>query len=669
MPKKIAFLMGVHAHQPVGNFPSVLADAHQRCYGPFLRLMARFPEFPFALHVSGWLLDQWLDHDPEDMELLKIMVRRGQAELFTAGYAEPVLAAIPEADRRGQVQFLSQRIHDCFGVEPGGSWLTERVWESSVVSALHRSGVRYVTVDDYHFLCAGVPAERLNGYFTTEEGGERLDIFPIAEGLRYRIPFTQANEVVSYLESMARDDRMEAAIYFDDIEKFGIWPETYEWVYEKGWLEQFIQGVLNSPFIEPMTYARYHAQNATRGPVYLPTTSYIEMNEWTLPAQAGEHYAHLVERARNEQTYGQDRPFLRGGIWRNFMMRYPEANHLHKRMLGLSARFHALPALQQTAERRRLLYETQANDAYWHGLFGGLYLPHLRRALYHALLQLEADLDRHHPRPALARYDLDLDGHEEIVLQNGQIQAIIAGNGPAHVLELDVYELAHNFADTLTRQREHYHAKVLMQPDVPPSTGLSNPHNMVQFKHPLCAGDLVFDSTRRALFTDYARRDGERCLLEYDEIRADETDSGVKFLGRTQGARKEISLLAQALLVRYEHPDPVFWSTLEIELNLVMPSCDGPAGRFEFNGEIPGGFGQDIELNGVTQLVLRDEVLGGGVTVGCNMPCRVTSRPCHSVSQSEAGFEKIMQAVTLIFTDFSAPVQNLLMTLTAWPTS
>ncbi|MBW8066612.1 MAG: DUF1926 domain-containing protein, partial [Ferrovum sp.] len=458
-------------------------------------------------------------------------------------------------------------------------------------------------------------------------------------------------------------------IYFDDIEKFGIWPETYEWVYEKGWLEQFIQGVLNSPFIEPMTYARYHAQNATRGPVYLPTTSYIEMNEWTLPAQAGEHYAHLVERARNEQTYGQDRPFLRGGIWRNFMMRYPEANHLHKRMLGLSARFQALPALQQTAERRRLLYETQANDAYWHGLFGGLYLPHLRRALYHALLQLEADLDRHHPRPALARYDLDLDGHEEIVLQNGQIQAIIAGNGPAHVLELDVYELAHNFADTLTRQREHYHAKVLTQPDVSSSTGLSNPHERVQFKHPLSAGDLVFDSTRRALFTDYARRDGERCLLEYDEIRADETDSGVKFLGRTQGARKEISLLAQALLVRYEHPDPVFWSTLEIELNLVMPSCDGPAGRFEFNGEIPGGFGQDIELNGVTQLVLRDEVLGGGVTVGCNMPCRVTSRPCHSVSQSEAGFEKIMQAVTLTFTDFSAPVQNLLMTLTAWPTS
>ena len=38
-----------------------------------------------------------------------------------------------------------------------------------------------------------------------------------------------------------------AAIYFDDIEKFGIWPETYQWVYEKGWLDNFIQGVLASP--------------------------------------------------------------------------------------------------------------------------------------------------------------------------------------------------------------------------------------------------------------------------------------------------------------------------------------------------------------------------------------------------------------------------------------
>ena len=41
------------------------------------------------------------------------------------------------------------------GSRPKGAWLTERVWESSVVPALADAGIEYVTVDDYHFLCTG----------------------------------------------------------------------------------------------------------------------------------------------------------------------------------------------------------------------------------------------------------------------------------------------------------------------------------------------------------------------------------------------------------------------------------------------------------------------------------------------------------------------------------
>src|SRR2546426_12284992 len=32
------------------------------------------------------------------------------------------------------------------------------------------------------------------------------------------------------------------------------------------------------------------------------------------------------------------RPFLRGGLWDGFLLKYPEANHMHKRMLDVSAR-------------------------------------------------------------------------------------------------------------------------------------------------------------------------------------------------------------------------------------------------------------------------------------------------------------------------------------------
>ncbi|MDP3688161.1 MAG: glycosyl hydrolase, partial [Sulfurimicrobium sp.] len=231
MTKSVALLLGVHAHQPVGNFPEVLQDAHARCYGPFIRTLYRYPDFPFALHFSGWLLDYLLQHYPEDMVMLKSMVQRGQVELVGAGETEPVLAVIPNRDRIGQIVTLSDKLEKKFGQRPVGAWLTERVWEATVVPALADAGIQYVTVDDYHFLCTGKEPTDLNGFYTTEEDGRRLDLFPISEALRYRFPFSPAHEAVQYLESLAGEGE-EAAVYFDDIEKFGIWPETYAWVYE-----------------------------------------------------------------------------------------------------------------------------------------------------------------------------------------------------------------------------------------------------------------------------------------------------------------------------------------------------------------------------------------------------------------------------------------------------
>ena len=74
----ISLLFGVHAHQPVGNFPEVIADAQLRCYGMFLRVLEGYPEFRFSVHFSGWLLDVLQQRFPDDMGLLAKMTARGQ---------------------------------------------------------------------------------------------------------------------------------------------------------------------------------------------------------------------------------------------------------------------------------------------------------------------------------------------------------------------------------------------------------------------------------------------------------------------------------------------------------------------------------------------------------------------------------------------------------------
>ena len=82
MTHAVTLLLGVHAHQPVGNFPEVIEDAHLRCYKPFLETLYAYPDFRFAAHFSGWLLDWLRERYPADMALLAEMVKRGQVELF-----------------------------------------------------------------------------------------------------------------------------------------------------------------------------------------------------------------------------------------------------------------------------------------------------------------------------------------------------------------------------------------------------------------------------------------------------------------------------------------------------------------------------------------------------------------------------------------------------------
>ncbi|BCT67157.1 alpha-amylase/4-alpha-glucanotransferase domain-containing protein [Nitrosospira sp. NRS527] len=648
MSRSVSLLFGVHAHQPVGNFPEVLADAHLRCYQPFLQVLHRYPSFCFAVHISGWLLDYLFDHYPEDMALLRDMVMRGQVELFGAGDTEPVLAAIPNRDRIGQIQTFSDKLERKLGRRPQGAWLTERVWEATVVPALADCGIRYVIVDDYHFLCAGKTAAELDGYFTTEEDERKLDLFPISEALRYRLPFSPADEAVAYIESLAENSTTghgNAAVYFDDIEKFGIWPETYQWVYEKGWLDNFIQGVLASPIIRPQHYRDYHAAEKTRGVVYLPTTSYMEMNEWTLPAGPANIYADLVQQAKAVGWYDGNKAFLRGGIWKNFFSRYPESNWMHKRMLGLSRRLASLPERQRSVAMKHKLYESQANDAYWHGLFGGLYLPHLRRAVFKAIVELEAMLDACAPRPTRFLEDTDLDGIEEMYLQTGKIQAVLKMNDGGIICELDSYLLTHNFGDTLRRQVEHYYRKIHQREDSPhgySGAGIASAHERLSFKNKITAGDMVADDHARGLFVD--RLNGDFITYRHEPSSAD--DSTCQTEVYSQYVKKSIALAGNWLQVSYlfaAEAEGVFCT----EINLAMPSCDGWGGRYIYRGQIPGGFGQLLELSAMTDITLDDDVLGGSVELKVSVPAELHAQPYYSVSQSEEGFEKIMQAVTL----------------------
>ena len=239
-PSRRVLLLCLHNHQPVGNFDFVLEEAARNSYHPFLETLAAFPSIRLTIHFSGWLL-QWLaEHAPETYALLRELAGRGQVEILGGGMYEPILSLLPERDRRGQIEALASEIRRRFGKAPEGAWLAERVWEPDLPSTLAAAGVRYLPLDDYHFVRAGLSQEELDGVYITEHNGATVRVFPGSEQLRYLIPFGGVEDTLRAVERMtSRDVPYPAAIFADDGKKFGVWPGTHRSVYQEGWLRSF----------------------------------------------------------------------------------------------------------------------------------------------------------------------------------------------------------------------------------------------------------------------------------------------------------------------------------------------------------------------------------------------------------------------------------------------
>jgi hypothetical protein len=451
----VRFVFGVHLHQPVGNFHHVFAQHLEDVYRPLIERLAAHRFFPFTLHISGPLLE-WLEaHDTAYLDQLGRLAADGHVELLLAGFYEPVLASLPRADRLEQIAWMREAIQRRFGVQATGLWLTERVWEPDLAADLADAGVRYVLVDDRHFLVSGFERDQLHAPFRTESAGKSMAVFPIDERLRYLIPFKPPASIAAYLQELRAAAR-PLAVFVDDGEKFGGWPGTKDWVYRRGWLDQFLDAVaaqVKDGAVRLTTPGRALGEVPSAGLAYLPTASYREMEGWSLPAPAAGRLVALERDLGEDRLAGPDGALVRGGHWRHFLVKYPEANRMHKKMMALSAlcRERGDPAVA-----RRAIGRAQCNDAYWHGVFGGLYLPHLRAAIWRNLGEAERILRQGEPL-AVEQLDLDCDGTDEIWIHCASFSAIVSPNRGGTIEDHTLFEPGINLADVLTRRREVYH--------------------------------------------------------------------------------------------------------------------------------------------------------------------------------------------------------------------
>ena len=700
MPK-VQFIFAIHNHQPVGNFDFVAEEAYQKAYLPFIEVLKRHPKIRMTLHYTGILYRFFEENHPDFIETIRRLVSEGRVEILSGGFYEPVLAVLPDKDKAGQIRALSDYVRKKIGYDARGMWLAERVWEPHLPRAIAAAGIDHVEVDDFHFKMAGLHDNDLDGYYLTEEQGDLIKIFPGSEQLRYLIPFHRPEETIEHLATLKSAERNRLAVMADDGEKFGVWPETYHTVYEEGWLERFFTLLeQNSAWLETTTFADHIRKEPARGRIYLPTASYMEMGEWTLPTAAMLEYDNALALLKGMPDGGRIRPFIKGGIWRNFLAKYPESNHMQKRMLMVSRKVHK--ALESPGSNAKLdreaaqmidhLYQSQCNDAYWHGVFGGLYLPHLRSAVYEHLIQAEylADKALKTQGPVLRgkgqakkaetsswleieRGDFDGDGSEEVMLNSELLNVFVDPAEGGRITELDWKPRSFNLMNTLTRRREGYHDKIAHAAKDAVCGEAKTIHDRVVVKEEGLQHHLQYVWYDRASLLDHfietgsdlasfmCSKDheaGDFVLGNYTANLRKQKDAVVLVLEREGTAAGLRARLRKTLLLRPSHPEFVVRyeiangdreelnTTFGSEFNFSLLAGNAPDRYYEIPGHIldKRNLASIGETSNVDRVSLVDEWLKLKVTLEFSQPAILWRAPVETVSQSESGFERVYQS-------------------------
>jgi alpha-amylase len=447
-----------------------MADAYQKTYEPMLAALEQHPAVRAALHYSGPLRDWLIAYQPDFIKRVRALVGRKQIEVLTGGYYEPVLTALPDADKQGQIAKMSEAVVKDFGMEPMGMWLAERVWEPHLPKVLHEAGLRYTILDDTHFKYGGYVDDDLFGYYVTEEQGRPLNLFSSLHYLRFNTPWGRVERhhrmaAEHAAKPVRAGDPTRVVVMGDDGEKFGLWPTTYEHCWTNGWVEEFFSALeQNADWLITCPPGEVLQQVAPIGRAYVPAASYDEMNVWSLPAQTSHDLVKIKQQLQAEQRFDVLR-FIKGGMWRSFMVKYPEINTLHKHMLWASNLVHRIKRIGARNAALDHLWAGQCSSPYWHGVFGGIYLFHVREANYAHLIaaQSQAEQAAHTTGEWLTVdvTDFDCDSRPEVVVSTDAQWLLLDASSGGTLSEWDWRARNLNLVDTLSRWREGYHLDLI----------------------------------------------------------------------------------------------------------------------------------------------------------------------------------------------------------------
>lgn len=469
----VFFPLIFHFHQPYGNFDHIIENAYNKAYLPLVKLIQEYPKIKAHFHFCGNLLSWLINHHPEYLKQIHFLLKRGQIEILTGGFYEPILSMISDYDKIEQIKLLNDWWKNRYEIVPKGIWLAERVWVPHLPILLNQLKLEYTFLDSHLLLKLGFKEEETYNPFITEDQGKTIIICPINENLRYLVPWKKVDKTISYIRDIRDPQTDKMLVFSSDVEKLGEWPAgnktTYEICYISGyegkpWMEEFFEYISNTNWIKTPLLSMFLKKIPPYQLVYFPSSSYDKLSIWALP----EPLRFKIEKT-NLFSENQIKYYVSGSIFRNFLVKYSQANIMHKIMLYIRYKLDSLLDREIPISKMkynlilRKILAAQSNDAYWHGLFGGVYLKHLRHQIYKSLIDADIEIDKElnsldENHQIVSIIDVLLDGYKDGIMKNEYISCFVSSKKGGSIFALFFKKARYNFLNVLTPVQESYHS-------------------------------------------------------------------------------------------------------------------------------------------------------------------------------------------------------------------
>lgn len=645
MTQKLNLLLGFHSQLP-SSIQKNIEDDSTKNYFNFLTgligLLNNHQSIKTTLHLSGNLISYLDKKHHAFSSSIRALLDRNQLELLSGGIYEPIFSFTPKEDRQTQLLLMNRLLNHTYGYTAYGAWITEFSWEPSLAFDLSKSRIQYTCLPKEFFMQAGLDENEISGYFLTEEEGRKIAVFPILYDLNSLINQHPPEEVIKKLLSDTPSEKNPLAVLFykdDDTD-----------INKLNWLKNFFQLIHNSTEqIQTISFNDYYLSNKPKGRIYLGS----------------------IQDSKTNDMHKN---------WKRFLLKYHEANLIHKKMLRVSkkinsakegkSRFKVIKEMINQAQD--LLLKGQSNYAYWDSTYGGIYLPQERHNTYSNLIKAENLIDAasKHGSKWIQVYeiDYDCDGYDEIIIESESQNIYISPGLGGTILEHDYRPKNINITNTISRKKEPYH---------------ENNGNSLILKN----GNLIYDNYLKLNLIDHFLDNNvslEKCKnnnlyhltkeiiqpYQVEKIKAKEETCKITFntiLNLTKLERSpDIEFIKQysvrsgdsSLTTEYILKNKVTENidfTFAVEFNLNITPNYSQDSYFYLNADKKNKtpnpeLNSYEELKQINQISIFNKQLGLDLTIWCNKSCNIYRYPVETISYNYKKLENIYQGTTILLT-------------------